>query len=574
MSELIRRNLLPNIPQLLMDAGNAALAQYSLAFGKLPQESPIMQQYLKNAENAFRLFVGRFPQSTHFPEAKFLIGEIQYQKRDYARAYQSMFEAYKISKGLDVLPEYLAHFALVAHYQKQVDLVHPESSGNARRFAEFIRSSTNPTLRLEFARLLDQAGAAAQATSQYAAVAEMIDPTPTAAQKFEARHRITEFALEDLKKGKVNSKIPYDDYLEPVAALDDLTSQTYDIKQIGQLVKQKVETLLAQKKPLDAIRVVLGNPAGQVPNDVAASLRPIVWDVLKEAIPYCRAQDNPLYALEVYDAFAPYLEDHPQKNRILLSCAELLMDSDYRADAQRLMDRVTSTTATTMTAEDESELSLLRREVELNPADKEAFKRDAPALTSAGNPIPIRARVFRQLAAIYSDEGNHSKAAQIHLEAANLGEELPWEERQNLYLLAGKEYEEEDSLLEANRTYLQAMKAFEQEAINIAKGESYLGESLFRMGKNYQQLADYDEAARAFSQYLQLYSQSPNAAPALYLLAQSYEKRNRLADARDAYELLVKQASDQPFWANAAQKSLNQLKWEESHADLLKGASK
>ena len=228
-------------------------------------------------------------------------------------------------------------------------------------------------------------------------------------------------------------------------------------------------------------------------------------------------------------------------------------------------------------------MTLLRRELLLDPANPEELKRDGPSLLESETDDAARARILRLLARTYSGEGDHSDAARFDRQAAAL-KGLSLADRIAFFLEASHEYEAGMVYSKAVETYYQAIYAVEEAGVAPVEAHDWYAPALVGMAQNFQRLGDYGQASRACIQYLKYYPDGAQADLVRYTLGQSYEQRAvagapavevraMRTKAIEQYDTLAKVesgATSRTFWQNVGQQSADQLRWEQDHPYLLK----
>jgi len=569
---------LPNAAQILFESGWAAL--------QLHRASPTSTDYLLRAQDAFEAFMNRFPESDLYVTALLLLGEAYYNQGDDVQAYNtiltSLGEGQK--RGIRTLqvklvfPDIYPHFGLAGHRLGKIDIVNPRTRNDAS-FAEEVRKSGNPAIRLEYARLLAEArdvpGPRLQAMRHYNAVAQGMDgmTSPTAAQVFEARSTLMRFALDDIRAGKLDPNVSYPSYAQPFDTYYDLYENSFDLSLRTKLLLEQADFHLSQGQPLRAFLLLLPHFKPRfLPEEIASQLRDGLWGIVPGATKAMRDTRDYRVALQAYPAFAGPLADHPVRDAFLVDGAQILMDADLRADAARAVELIGA--YADLPAPEQGRLTAIQKELRLDPADPESLKRDAPALLDPQYDERRRARVARLLGDVYRAEGNHAYAAQVYSQAFRY-KNLPLLERMDFYEKTAREYGAAAIDGKVVETLYLAFVDLEENEDDVdfpGTGE-IRGEFLLMLAESYQRLGHLDKAARAYEEYLGVFPKGVHASSTRYRLALVSERENDPARALEHYDLLAGQQGADAFWAEAARKSADHLRWEQKHAYLTAGES-
>jgi tetratricopeptide (TPR) repeat protein len=570
---------LPNAAQILFESGWAAL--------QLHRASPASTDYLLRAQEALETFMNRFPGSDRYVIALLLLGEAYYNQGYDAQAYDTVWTSFVEGKRRGIrtahvklaFPDIYPHFGLAGHRLGKIDIVNPRTANDAI-FTEEVRKSDNPAIRLEYAKLLAEArdvpGAKLQAMRHYNAVAQGVDgvTSSTAAQIFEAQSTLMRFALDDIKAGKFDPNVPYPSYAHPFDAYYDLYENSFDLGLRTKLLLGQADFHLSQGQPLKAFLLLLARFKPRfLPEEIASQLRDGLWGIVAGAMKEMRDTQDYAAVLQSYPAFAGPLADHPLRDAFLVDGAQILMAADLRADAARAIGLVGA--YGDLPAPEQGRLTVVQKELRLDPADPESVKRDAPALLDPQYDEGTRARVVRLLGDVYRAEGNHAYAAQVYSQAFRY-KNLPLLERMNFYEKTAREYGAaaiDGKVVET--LYLAFVDLEENEdGVDFPKTGEIRGEFLLMLGDSYQRLGHLDRAARAYEEYLDSFPKGVHASSARYRLAKISERTNNPARALEQYNLLAGQQGADAFWVEAARKSADHLRWEQEHAYLAPGETR
>ncbi len=595
-SQILLRKLadnksLPSIQSsILYDLG------YNLSL-QLHDEHPLDTQHLDIAQKAFDEFLRQFPGDERTPLVLFLLGEIQYRRGNYARALDLMETATATNpRGRDMVwPVAMrAHMALAAQRTSTtlVNLATPSTRVD-HTFREYLEESNDMATLMEYAKLLADAGNRKDAIRIYNRVAEMGKPREpirvrrdplmpvisepkaeqTTAQRdnlYAARLAITRYALRDLQQtGQLAPDIPYDDYQEPIKALDSLLQDAYRLGQESELLREKALHLLALGKNdparnAEALEMILPLlQPGKLPAQYARELRDTVWNIIPEVMAGYHRNGEDWLALRAFMTFREFLKDHPRRKEILLTCARIFLDANLRDHAAEVLDAMGPFEE--LTPEEQAGVQHLRRELLLDPKNPESLKAHAPALLGPGYDDATKARVLNLLGPVYAEENQHAYAAQVYLQGAALPG-LPWQDRIEFYAKAASEYESALMYDKAFTIHLASIRALEEAGVATAASEEWVGNALMGMGENAQRIQDYDKAAKSYEQYLNTYPTGENAESARYQLGKVYEASGDKAKALEQYDTLSRTGKKESFWTRMARQSADVLRLQETAA--------
>ncbi|MFW6286771.1 MAG: tetratricopeptide repeat protein, partial [Candidatus Sumerlaeota bacterium] len=507
-----------------------------------------------------------FPGIVLNDEAKLHLGDVYYHYGDYFNTYKYIAEAMSgrpVGSGSDIH----AHWSLAAHWLGKTDLVRPTTPGD-RNFERYIKGSLDPDVRMQYAKLLADGQDHRAAMLEYNRVATGGIMNPSAEQVFQARLALTRYALEDLREGGLDPSIPYDDYMEPFRTLEDLYENTFDLERRTELLLEQARHLIAMDEEVRAIRLILSLlETKDLPEEQAAELREAIWDIMPRVMQAFYREGDQLLALRVYKAFGRYLTDHPRRNEILLLVARIMTEAGMREQALEAlgqMDRYAS-----LSPDMQAAVTMLRRELRLDPDDPERYKRDAPSVLAYEYDDQTRARILEHLAEIYAEEGERAYAAQLFLRGAGL-EGLTPGRRMDFYSRAAREYEKALNYSKAVEVYYQGLYDLEEAGVPPARGRALYEPAVLGIATNFEAMADYRRAATAFETYLEQYPQSAEAPGARYGLARAYRKLGETEKALTMYEQAAQSAPEDSLWKKAAAQSARQLQWEKEHPYLLR----
>ena len=461
---------------------------------------------------------------------------------------------------------------LAAHRIGKADLAHADTDRSAQEMVRALSLAKDPKTRLEFARILDAGGARDKAMEQYAAVAAGLEGMASPSQIYEARLALTRYALSDTEAGSFNPASRYEDYRDPLKALADMYDKCFSLTQRAELTAEKARHLMAQGKKVEAVLLISPQLASPYFSDQArGELRKQVWDTVPEAMEYYRQLNEPLLAYQLYQAFKPYLAEHPRRDDIRLSSADALLGSDLNDQAGAILDEIENPAE--LTPEQRQRFERMKEEHHLYTVDAETAKDEARALLTPETDPLARYRVLRFLAGLYAGEGKHAYAAQYYLQGTNLQNEIPWRHLLQLYADAAREYEASSNYSKATEAYWRGIRSYEETGLPLSQAAGEVGDFLFGMGANFRRMGDAAKASKAFDQYLRTYPKGPRAQSARLLLAECYLDKKRTQDALSQYSQLTSESKSQPFWARMGAASATQLNWEEAHPYLSKGTT-
>ncbi len=585
LQKLANNKSLPSIQSsILYDLG------YDLSL-KLHEEHPLITEHLDIAQKAFDEFLRQYPGDQRTPLVLFLQGEIQYRRGNYTRALDLMETATATNpRGRDaVWPVAMrGHMALAAQRTSTtlVNLANP-STRIDNIFRGYLEDSNDMDTLMEYAKLLADAGNRKDAIRIYNRVAEMGKPREpirvrkdplmpvisepkveqTSAQRdkvYAARLAITRYALRDLQQtGKLAPDVPYEDYQEPIKALDSLLQDVYKLGQESELLRDKALHLLALGKSdparnAEALEMILPLlQPGRLPAHYAQELRDTVWNIIPEVMEGYHQNGEDWLALRAFMTFRDFLKDHPRRKEILLTCARIFLDANLRQHAGEVLDEMGPLEQ--LTPEEQEGVKHLRRELLLDPKNPESLKANAPALLGPGYDDATKARVLTLLGPVYADENQHAYAAQVYLQGASL-QGLPWKDRIEFYAKAASEYENALMYDKAFTMHLASIRALEEAGVATAAAEEWIGNALMGMGENAQRIQDYAKAAKSYEQYLNTYPTGESAEPARYQLGKVYEASGDKAKALEQYETLAKTGKKESFWTRMAKQSADILR--------------
>jgi tetratricopeptide (TPR) repeat protein len=558
---------------------------------KLHEEHPTIVEHLDIAQKALDEFLRQFPGDEHTPLVLFLLGEIQYRRGNYARALELMETATAANprgRGMVVPVAMRGHMALAAQHTSAtlVNLVNP-STRLDNTFRGYLEDCNDMDILMEYAKLLADAGNRKDAIRIYNRVAEMgkpkepiqvrrdpllpiisepkVEQTTTQRDKvYAARLAITRYALRDLQQtGKLAPDVPYEDYQEPIKAIDNLLQNVYRIGQESELLREKALHLLALGKTdparnAEALEMILPLlQPGKLPATYAKELRDTVWNIIPEVMAGYHQNGEDWLALRAFMTFRDFLKDHPRRKEILLTCARIFLDANLRQHASEVLDEMGPLEQ--LTPEEQEGVNHLRRELLLDPKNPESLKTNAPALLGPGYDDATKARVLTLLGRVYADENQHAYAAQVYLQGASL-QGLPWKDRIEFYARAAREYENALMYDKAFTMHLASIRALEEAGVATAAAEEWIGNALMGMGENAQRIQDYNKAAKSYEQYLNTYPNGENAEPARYQLGKVYEALGEKAKAIEQYDTLSKTGKAESFWTRMAKQSADILR--------------
>lgn len=559
---MARTDDLPFLSELLLHVANTALQE--------AERSNNTGGYLEMAEQALTEYQRRFPKSPRYPQVEFLLGEIAYQRGDYREAYRRMQEAHqqilrRRMGQLIVSGDVYAHFSLAAHRQGKANLARPQTAEDREFVRNLSEKTRDPDVRLEYARILDAGGNRRQAMRQYKTVIRDLADRATPDQIFEAKLALTRYALADTLDTGIDPSIPYDEYRYPYRTLRELYRTTYDVRKRADLLREQARHLIAQGRDAEAIRLILPHlEPGRLPENVGRELRQAIWDVMPRVMRAAQAKGDYLEALRIYEAFGEYLDEHPRRNDILLDCARILLDSGLNEYARSAVERLLNMTPfASLSNSQQARLTAMSRELRLDPDNPEKFKRDARALLESDAPQPTNARVLRKLAETWAREGNRAYAAELYLRGTAY-DELDWAERLEFYELAAEQYERQAIYKKVVEVAWQAIRFLEDEGVDYSQAPRQVRHFLLMLGGNFQKLGNYEQAIKAYEQFLTLWPEAPQASSARYEMATCYESQGKVQEALAEYARLQKESGDNSFWGNLAAKSAKHLEWSQS----------
>ena len=557
LDRLVKENTLPEMPQVLFEYGEALRDCAAQSF------SP--DDYLERAAWAFENYVQRYPRSERRGEALMRLGDCRYWLAELAReagapadhrmqlAYDAYTEALKTYRFPSV--EAQARYALAAHRVGAINLFDP----SAKQHLDSVRNTPDAASMLAYGRYAEKAGERLQALQAYNRVVTSSFLNASPRQVRGARLALARLSREDLERGGLTPAIRYKDYTDALETLKELASQSKILEQRHEVQAEQARHHLLRGENVEAIDLIGSLLESQaLPPDLGRDLGARIWEVLPGVMGHFHQAGDPMLALRVYRTFGAYLENHPKRDAVLLTCARILAESRLPKEALEALDQIRPDGG--LDEGERARAEFLRRELNLDPADTDVYKREAPALLDLRNDDMSRARVLRRLAEIYSGEGHPAYAAQLYLQGAGL-EALPWRETAGCFADAARQYEKAMVFSKAFTTCWQGIRALEKSGVSPADASQWMGDFLMGMGENAEKMGDHEQATKAYSQYLSHYPEGLHARSARYLLARTYEQTDRLPEARAEYEELAKAASDDPFWRGIAEASSKQLDW-------------
>jgi tetratricopeptide (TPR) repeat protein len=550
------------VPEVMLDIGKASLAMYDgtssssktvYARTLLAETSQTLQQYLAKYSDG----------GEGQERAQVMLGCIAYHQGDNEQAY-GYLQGKKIPIELHEASELRA---LAAHKVKKVDLTNPKDEGE-KRMLDTIKGSLVPRYRLELARLFEDAGAIRDALFQYEHVASGNVPGATADDVEAANRAMARIALQDLRLNREpQALVEAEAYTHPVEKLKKMVEDTFSLRPRAEILGDLVQQLVARGQEQEAIQLAMPFLKESVAlKKINAELLKDLEGAVPQALQQAQKDENALFAYQISEVFAPYLDTLPQKDDHLLVIAQMLLNAGLREQANKTLDRMSP--YPNLTPSQQASLTMLRREIRLDPTRPDIIKQEAPGVLETTTDPFLRARVLKLLADVSAKEGEHEHAAKTLLKAAAI-KELGWRQRLGFQEAATRQYNAAGNSPKVLETAWQGLRDFESAGIPLSEGAEPLEYLLLLLAQNFEKLGDYPKAATAYEQYLQNFPQGLDVQEVRFRLAGVYEQNGQPKKALDMFDTITTATIGDKFWGTSAQKAAEHLRWKSDKAAVL-----